>query len=145
MDTSGQLTSAGGTRKSTEEMQTASTFIAWACDAFWTIDEGNDYPRLAWQNTPGDTIAGGLLGGGNGTQADPYLIYTAEQLNIIGLLPCERDKHFKLMENIDLAGFSGTAFNIIGTESNPFTGVFDGNGHTISNLSYTATESKIWD
>ncbi len=80
--------------------------------------------------------------GGTGEPNDPYLIYTAEQMNAIGANPNDWDKHFKLMADIDLAGYTGTAFNIIGTyASRPFTGVFDGNGHTISNFSYTSTDT----
>ncbi len=140
IETSGQSTSAGGTPKTTAEMKTASTFITWACNYFWTIDEGQDYPRLDWQNATGEPIAALLWDSGSGTQADPYLIYTAEQLNTIGLLPCEWGKHFKLMADIDLSIYTGTAFNIIGTDATPFTGTFDGNGHTISNFSYTSTQ-----
>ena len=142
IDTSGQATSAGGTGKTTAEMQTADIFLAWVCcdcDPVWTIDEGNDYPRLWWQNAPGEPITIQLCLGNSGTQPDPYLIYTADQLNAIGLLPCAWDKHFKLMDDIDLSGYTGTAFNIIGNDATPFTGVFDGNGHTISNFSYTST------
>ncbi|MGB2808801.1 MAG: GLUG motif-containing protein [Sedimentisphaerales bacterium] len=86
-------------------------------------------------------------GGGSGMADDPYLIYTAEHLNAIGANPGDLDRHFKLMADIDLAGFTGTSFNIIGElyydagwVLNPFTGVFDGNGHTISNFTYTSTE-----
>ncbi|GAI92300.1 unnamed protein product, partial [marine sediment metagenome] len=137
--TSGQTSSDGGTGKTTAQMQTASTFVGWGYDPVWTIDEQNDYPRLWWENAPGEPITIQLLlGGGTGTQADPYLIYTSEQLNMIGLFPCLLDKHFKLMADIDLSSFTGISFNITGTESTPFTGVFDGNGHTISNFSYTS-------
>jgi hypothetical protein len=136
IETSGQTTSDGGTGKTTAEMQTLITFMAWACDPAWTIDEGNDYPRLLWENMPGVPIdSQSFLGSGSGTQADPYLIYTAEQLNNIALFPCFFDRHFKLMDDIDLADFTGTSFNIILR----FTGTFDGNGHTISNFTYTSS------
>ncbi len=85
-------------------------------------------------------------GGGTGEPNDPYLIYTAEQMNEVGLNEHEDDwdKHFKLMANIDLSGFTGDAFNIIGymvsSDNKPFTGVFDGSGHTISNFTYTSTD-----
>ena len=81
-------------------------------------------------------------GGGTGGPNDPYLIYTAEQMNEIGLSVNwdDWDKHFKLMADIDLSDYTGTSFNIIGTDYyNYFSGVFDGNGHTISNFSYTST------
>ncbi len=143
IDTSGQTASDGGTGKTTAEMQTLITFMAWACDPVWTIDEGKDYPRLLWENMPGVPIdSQSFLGSGSGTQADPYLIYTAQQLNTIGLSPCFFDRHFKLMADIDLSAYIGTGFNMIGTyPSNPFTGVFDGNGHKISNFSYTSTDT----
>ncbi|MEJ2705274.1 MAG: hypothetical protein P8Z79_22770, partial [Sedimentisphaerales bacterium] len=44
------------------------------------------------------------FGGGTGTPDDPYLIYTAEQLNAIGADSQNMDKHFKLMADIDLSG-----------------------------------------
>lgn len=37
-------------------------------------------------------------GGGTGTAEDPYLIYTAEQMNEIGLHKEDWDKHFKLAQ-----------------------------------------------
>jgi len=79
-------------------------------------------------------------GGGSGTAEDPYLINTAEQMNTIGTEPNDWDKHFKLMADIDLNDYSGTDFNIIGNGLFPaFTGVFDGDGHTISNFTYAST------
>jgi len=79
-------------------------------------------------------------GGGSGTAEDPYLVYTAEQMNTIGTEPNDWDKHFKLMADIDLSGYTGTDFNIIGNGLLPaFTGVFDGNDHTISNFTYSST------
>ena len=138
----------GGTGKTTEEMQTATTFHIWDGCGVWTIDDGNDYPRLSWENKPGEVIetvrAIDVLMG-TGKEDDPFLIYTSEELNMIGLLKCDWDKHFKLMADINLAAYTGTDFNIIGHYvdwpeelAEPFTGVFDGNGHTISNFSYTS-------
>ncbi|UCF08881.1 MAG: hypothetical protein JSW28_04095, partial [Thermoplasmata archaeon] len=145
IETSGRISSDGGIGKTTAEMQTASTFLGWGCDLAWTIDEGNDYPRLVWENVPGEPITTPSYGGGTGEPNDPYLIYTAEQLNTIGLIPCHLDKHFKLMADIDLSGFTGTSFNIIGylrtyLDYAPFAGVFDGNGHTISNFTYDSND-----
>jgi len=152
IETSGQAESGGGTGKTTAEMQTASTFIGyWGGDPVWTIDEGADYPRLAWQNMPGELIIKPSYAEGSGTEADPYLIYTAEQLNMIGLFPCDWDKHFKLTADIDLSKYTGTEFNIIGYrigvisyDNEPFTGVFDGNGRTISNFNYSSTEWELY-
>jgi hypothetical protein len=140
IETSGQTTSARGTGKTTAQMQTPGTFTAWGCDSIWTIDSGKDYPKLWWQNIPGEIISKPYYGGGNGGPNDPYIIYTAEQLNSIGLAPCDWDKHFLLCADIDLSNLNGISFNIIGIFwTIPFTGVFDGNGHTISNFNYTST------
>jgi len=145
--TSGQRTSAGGRGKTTAEMKMAITFTGWGVcgnEGIWTIDEGNDYPRLWWEKKPGKALDTQKLSDfltGTGTQDDPYLIYKAEQYNMIGLFPCEWSKHFKLMADIDLKRFTGTDFNIIGTGGGnySFSGIFNGNGHKISNFNYTST------
>jgi hypothetical protein len=86
--------------------------------------------------------------GGNGTAENPYLICTAEQMNSIGLDPCDWNKHFKLTADIDLAAYTGTSFNMIGRYEPiptgtpvPFYGVFDGDGHSISNFTYTSADA----
>jgi len=143
--TSGQARSAGGMGRTTAKMQRAATFLIWGtCGnaGIWTIDEGNDYPRLSWENRPGTAIRLEKLSAripGTGTKDDPFCIYMAEELNIVGLYPCEWDKHFKLMADVDMSGFDGKggrpAFNVIGTGyPSPFAGIFDGNGPTISHL-----------
>jgi len=140
---SGQAESGGGRGKTTAEMKAADTFVGWGCSSVWTIDDGNDYPRLVWENKPGELITKQSYGGGTGTAGDPYLIYTAEQFNTIGLVPCSLDKHFKLMADIDLSSFTGTQYNIIGRGfSFEFTGTFDGNNHVISGFSYSGTDEN---
>ena len=59
-ETSGQSTSDGGTGKTTAEMQTAFTFLdaGWdfvnetanGTEDIWWILEGQDYPRLWWED-----------------------------------------------------------------------------------------------
>ncbi|UCG55626.1 MAG: hypothetical protein JSU70_12245 [Phycisphaerales bacterium] len=83
-------------------------------------------------------------GGGTGEPNDPYLIYTPEQLNAIGAEPNDWDKHFALVADIDLSAYTGTEFNIIGyyrawNDRKGFAGVFDGNGHTISDFGRACT------
>ena len=134
--TSGQTTSGGGTGLPTTEMQMQTTFtgVGWDFENIWWILEGAGYPRFWWEEK---------YGGGTGEPNDPYLIYTAEQMNAIGIDSNDWDKCFRLMADIDLSGFTGTTFNIIGTHwYNPFAGVFDGNGHTISNFSYTSVDKS---
>ena len=140
--------SSGGLGRTTAEMQTIRTFLGWGgCDneSVWTIDEGNDYPRLSWENQSGVPIVGQLsdLLTGTGTEVDPYLIYTPSDLILIGQFSCDWDKHFKLMADIELDGSRGTNFSIIGRQevnSRPFTGFFGGDGHTISNWTYDCNQ-----
>ena len=75
--------------------------------------------------------------GGTGEPNDPYLIATPNDLNSIGLDSNDWDKHFKMIADINMAGIIGTQFNIIGYyPSNPFSGIFDGNGHKVMNFTY---------
>ncbi len=153
--TSGQTFSGGGSGKTTAEMQTADTFYRWTCcDSPWTIDDGNDYPRFWWENRPGKPISKAVVGdflSGEGTEESPYLIYTAEELSLIGCWPCSWDKHFRLMADIDLRAHAGTHFHSIGYIAvdnrrtfigTPFTGVFDGNGHLISNFTWSPVDTS---
>jgi len=66
IETSGQDTSAGGTGKTTAEMQKASTFLeaGWdfvgetenGTEDIWSICEGTNYPRFVWQIPVGDFV-----------------------------------------------------------------------------------------
>ncbi|UCF42602.1 MAG: hypothetical protein JSV99_08365 [Planctomycetota bacterium] len=80
---------------------------------------------------------------GSGTAADPYQIWYANDMQAIGGQPDYWEAHFRLMADIDLSGYDGLegrpAFNIIGQNESGFGGVFDGNGHTIWNFTYTKT------
>ena len=68
-DASGQTASAGGTGKTTTEMQTAATFLEAGWDFvgetangnedIWRILEGYDYPRLWWERLLGDDFEDG--------------------------------------------------------------------------------------
>ena len=81
--------------------------------------------------------------GGTGTENDPYLIETPEQLNHIGATPSHWNRHFKLIADIDLGEPNLAAYNMIGAaRSEFFNGVFDGNDCTISNLSLTSTRDR---
>jgi hypothetical protein len=91
------------------------------------------------------TSASAKYGGGTGEPNDPYLIYSAEQMNEIGLHQEDWGKHFKLMADIDMGDYTGTSYNKIGSGSwnewdNPFTGVFDGNNKKISNFNYSSPD-----
>ena len=77
-----------------------------------------------------------------GTANNPYKIFTATQLeNFRDLIngedgqTADTDAHAVLMNNIDLEGSETNLWTPIGTSSSkPYSGTFDGNGHTISGL-----------
>lgn len=80
--------------------------------------------------------------GGSGTYADPYLIETPAQLaHLAGLLNAYgsatspfASAYYRLEANLDLKGREWTP---IGAGDYPFSGYFDGNGHTIRNVTVT--------
>ncbi|MEN6306571.1 MAG: GLUG motif-containing protein, partial [Anaerohalosphaeraceae bacterium] len=75
-------------------------------------------------------------GAGCGTLEDPYQIQAPWHMNSIGLNPCDWNKHFILMADIDMSFYVDIQYNIIGNSTTKFTGSFDGNGHIIRNLTY---------
>ena len=148
VQTSGLSTSAGGVGKMTSELKSESTFLAagWdftgeainGTDDCWTMCVVEDYPHLSWE-----AVCPVKYDGGSGTADDPYRIGSGGQMNEIGAYPEDWDKCFVLTANIDLSSFSGTQFNIIGTDyDNSFSGVFDGQNYTISYFTYSSTDSE---
>jgi hypothetical protein len=75
-----------------------------------------------------------LIVNGRGTADDPYQIYTCGQLQDI---EDDLDGYYQLQQDIDCSG----------SEQSPieggFKGVFDGDGHTISNWTYRPGGTKI--
>ena len=58
VETSGVYSSDGGTGLSPEELMSVSVLqsLGWGGNPNWVVDEGNDYPRLIWERTPGSLI-----------------------------------------------------------------------------------------
>jgi hypothetical protein len=78
--------------------------------------------------------------GGYGSPEKPYCIATPNDLNSIGSNLSDWGAHFLMVNDINLAEYTGSTFSIIGTSSDdPFTGTFDGNDHQISNFTYTSS------
>ncbi|MEN6308320.1 MAG: GLUG motif-containing protein, partial [Anaerohalosphaeraceae bacterium] len=133
IQSSGQAGGSGGKGLTTEQMKTLSIFqnAGWA-DQGWVINNGEDYPRLSWENTEGVPIPlpqdNPFIG--SGTANDPYLIFTPQEFILLNKYSGVLNKYIKLMENLDLNGFTMYPIGDLGS----FSGVFDGNGHTISNV-----------
>jgi hypothetical protein len=75
--------------------------------------------------------------GGKGTAENPYQISSLEQLQKIADVE-NLDKHYIQVGDIDASASeelqNGSGFKFIGSAQNPFTGSYDGNGFSISNL-----------
>ncbi|MBU9713453.1 cadherin-like beta sandwich domain-containing protein [Evansella tamaricis] len=85
---------------------------------------------------------GGMNLEGSGTAEDPYLVYTAEDINLVRK---DLESHYEQRGNIDLttylsrggdgyAKWQDDGWLPIGDSNVSFTGTYDGNGFTISNL-----------
>jgi len=85
-----------------------------------------------------DTTAECKYSGGTGEPNDPYRIATPQDLNDIGNHQDDCNKYFVLVNDFNLAEYTGTQFNRIGTEALPFSGVFDGNDRKIWNFTWNS-------
>ena len=96
---------------------------------------GNVWGADLYTVTPG-------YSGGSGTESDPYQIANKQDLLVLGVSTHHYDKHFIMTADIDLSGEVFTRAVIapktddssdyfVGT---PFSGVLNGNGHEIRNL-----------
>jgi hypothetical protein len=152
-ETSGQPTSAGGTGKTTLQMKTLSTFTNAGWDftdtdgdpADWRM-EPHAYPALAWEPV---VIR---YSGGDGEPNSPYKIANVADFQLLSATPTDWSLSFILTADINLTSLTFTQAPIApdtnntpdnGFQGTKFTGVFDGNGHTISNLTITASTKEF--
>ena len=144
-DTSGQEVSAGGWGLTTEQMKQAASYYGWT-DGSWTIDEGNDYPHLAWENVSGTIINTDYPAKtyvGQGTQAEPYELAEATDILCLSYRDIDWGKSFVFVADIDLGG---QVFNhpIIGNGNIVFSGRLDGAGHVVRNITiYAPTQRYV--
>ena len=101
-----------------------------------------DEQGYCWDGTVAESY-----GGGDGTEENPYQIYTSNQLALLAQQTNNGtggDAYYKIMENINLANCDGgiQQWISIGTPEHPFTGHFDGWGDTktILNMHQTITD-----
>ncbi|MEW6061284.1 MAG: GLUG motif-containing protein [Bacteroidota bacterium] len=135
--TSGTSTAVGGgfstgiTGKTTAEMKTASTFTSAGWDfTVWEISPSvyNGYPALRWQFA--------IVPSGSGTSGSPYLISSFGNLLWITVNPSSWSSYFRQTADINADSSSWQdGLTPIGNYLTAFTGTYDGNNHTISNLS----------
>ena len=132
-ETTGQLISVGAEQPLLlQQMIQASSFENWDFTDIWTIEEGKTLPYLRNMVKPEQVNASNytyVVYEGNGTEEDPYIIKTQEQLQGMKNIPYA---HYKLGNDIVI----NKNFEPIGlNEKTAFKGSLDGDGKTISNLS----------
>lgn len=77
---------------------------------------------------------------GDGSEQCPYFIKSAEDLAKIGVVDengsCNRKLSdcYTLLSDIDLSTYNEGVWTPLGSETEQFTGIFNGKGHTISNM-----------
>jgi hypothetical protein len=103
----------------------------------WEISGGAVIPKAA-ASTGGDGgDTGSIFASGSGTESDPYMIDTEEQLRAFATSLTDdfgyEGKHVKLGADIALADGDWVP---IGEGEYAFCGSFDGGGHTVSGLKY---------
>ncbi|MDR0763598.1 MAG: hypothetical protein LBF01_03785, partial [Bacteroidales bacterium] len=130
--------------KTTAEMVRRETFNNWDFGNIWNIDDDATYPwlRIFPQKEYPKSFTT------DGSPQNPYKIYTASQLDSVRN---DLDGNYILMNDIDLSDYIAQYYpdsgwlpiGGIGETQQPFTGVFDGQGHKITNLSinYPASNS----
>ncbi len=131
---SGKMTSDGGEGKTRAEMQQQATFRHYNFFSLWQMNGGYpDFMDLMSYPDPGDVDLDDLDGAG--TQANPYIITTADELNAIRQ---DVSAHYRLDNDIDLtstvAWDLGRGWEPVGSTGDPFTGTFDGAGYRIEHL-----------
>jgi hypothetical protein len=145
-EASGQETSAGGTGLSSVQMQQQASYPAFDFLRIWEIEESAGPPvfRDFSGYSPGPEAVALADVPGSGVAGDPYRISTASQLHAVRLAPAA---HFELEADIDLADTaiwdSGRGWEPIGISSERFTGVFDGNSHTIRKLTISRSNTAM--
>jgi len=133
VESSGLSCSAGGIHLTTAEMMDPEMLglNGFANDPNWVLDAHRDYPRLAWEGTPGNMVPEPVIDwlAGSGTAEKPYEIASVEQLLRLNKASALANKHFKLINDLDLSGEVWPQAVI------PyFSGRFDGNGRFIHHL-----------
>jgi hypothetical protein len=133
---SGLNTSAAGTGKTSAEMMQQASYPMWNFAHLWSIDEGNAYPEI--QAMPGFSLPAAISLidlNGIGSEADPYQISNADELNLMRL---DLAAHYILVGDIDLSSSViwnfGTGWLPVGATEAPFTGSLDGAFHVINGL-----------
>lgn len=106
----------------------------------------------AWDGGASESFSGG-----DGSSENPYIISSADELAHLAEVVNSPDTNeeyaplcYRLTDDIDISGHDWTPIGVGAIYENspvgiyPFTGVFDGDGHTVSGLTVTDSFSVSW-
>ena len=135
-----------------EQMKRLSSYYNWDFENIWLLDDQCEYPYPQLRKCP--QINGAVHREQEQLPSGEFIeVYDLADLVYADTNP---DKNYRLMNDIDIAKEmeqgkvewykKGSTWRPLGlAQKRAFTGVFDGNGHTVSNLNYgvsTGTKSK---
>ncbi len=132
----------GETPTKAEDENFSYTFSEWS-PAIGEVTADTTYTAVFSKVSKGgwDSVAATSFAGGEGTEASPYQIATAEQLayfaQCVNTEPATyASLCYVLTADIDLGGRGWTPIGSGNYDQNVFTGTFDGKGHKISNMTW---------
>ncbi len=112
-----------GTQISSEQLRNYEGTLGGAYVKGSSANKG--YPAFSWEAVSAPMT-------GTGTQGDPYMISSADNLAEVAMMTDTDGKYFKLNADIDIGGSMWDSY--IGSEAHPFKGHFDGNGKVVKNF-----------
>ena len=104
------------------------TILLGANEDGYYFDYNDDYTDIIVKHISNSPINNTLSG--SGTKEDPYLIYSESDMRKMATQDTN-GKYYSLKNDLN---YKVKEYYVIGTVSRPFKGIFDGNGHTISNI-----------
>lgn len=119
--------------------QYSFTFMGWSHNGEGITSDTDIYPIFEKSDLVWNGTASSGFGGGDGSEAAPYIISSASELAFLSEYVLNggvtKGKYFILTANILLGyGENRRNFTPIGTEKMPFSGFFDGCGYIIKGL-----------
>jgi hypothetical protein len=129
-----------GTPLTDAQMKQQASFVGWDFNDVWQICKGAGYPKLLWETPP--PCVPYLYSGGTGEPNAPYQIAGTFDLLALAANLDDYNKCFVLTVDMNLAPLGALTTAVIASGEETFTGVFDGAGHKITNLTINTSGAR---